>query len=66
MLARVLQNGYLQAHDQGAIQGLAQDEVQMIRQALEKDQTPDRFEVVDETLILRFDRNESRKPLQEE
>ena len=48
------------------IQGLEPDEVEMIREALEKGLTPSGFEVVEDTLILRFDRNESRKPLQEE
>lgn len=48
------------------IQGLTQDEVEMIREALGKGLTPNGFEVVEDTLILRFDRNESRKPLQEE
>ena len=48
------------------IQGLTQDEVEMIREALGKGLTPNGFEVVKDTLILRFDRNESRKPLQEE
>ena len=48
------------------IQGLTQDEVEMIREALGKGLTPNGFEVVEDTLILRFERNESRKPLQEE
>jgi hypothetical protein len=48
------------------IQGLTQDEVAMIREALGKGLTPNGFEVVKDTLILRFDLNESRKPLQEE
>ena len=42
------------------IQGLTQDEVAMIREALVKGLTPNGFEVVKDTLILRFDRNESR------
>jgi hypothetical protein len=41
------------------IQGLEPDEVEMIREALEKGLTPSGFEVVEDTLILRFDRNES-------
>jgi hypothetical protein len=48
------------------IQGLEPDEVEMIREALGKGLTPNGFEVVEDTLILRFDRNESRKPSQEE
>ena len=48
------------------IQGLTQGEVGMIREALGKGLTPNGFEVVEDTLILRFDRNELRKPLQEE
>jgi hypothetical protein len=47
------------------IQGLTQDEVETIREALSEGLTPNGFEVVEHTLILRFDRNESRKPLQE-
>jgi len=45
---------------------LTPDEVEMIREALERGLKPSGFEVVENTLILRFDRNESRKPLQEE
>jgi hypothetical protein len=48
------------------IQGLTQDEVAMIREALGKGLTPNGFEVAEDTLILRFDRDESRKPSQEE
>ena len=48
------------------IQGLEPDEVEMIREALGKGLTPSGFSVVSDTLILRFDRNELRKPLQEE
>jgi hypothetical protein len=48
------------------IQGLEPDEVEIIREALGKGLTPNGFEVVEDTLILRFDLNESRKPLQEE
>jgi hypothetical protein len=38
------------------IQGLTPDEVEMIREALGKGLTPNGFEVVEDTLILRFDR----------
>jgi hypothetical protein len=48
------------------IQGLEPDEVEMIREAQEKGLTPGGFKVAGNTLILRFDRNESRKPSQEE
>jgi hypothetical protein len=48
------------------IQGLSQDEVEMIREALEKGLTPNGSEVVEDTLILRLEGNESRKPSQEE
>jgi hypothetical protein len=48
------------------IQGLTQDEVAMIREALGNGLTPNGFEVVEDTLILRFDRNELWKPLEEE
>lgn len=48
------------------IRGLTQDEVEMIREVLEQGLTPSGFEVVEDTLVLRFDRNESRMPLQEE
>ena len=48
------------------IQGLEPDEVEMIREALEKGLTPSGFNVVEDTLILRFDRNELRKHLEEE
>lgn len=40
------------------IQKLTQDEVEMIREALEKGLTPTSFEVVENILILRFDRIE--------
>jgi len=45
---------------------LTPDEVEMIREALGKGLTPNGFEVVEDTLVLRFVRNESRKPSQEE
>ncbi|HEV2289924.1 MAG TPA: hypothetical protein VGR81_13350 [Candidatus Acidoferrales bacterium] len=48
------------------IQGLEPDELAMIREALGKGLTPSGFEVVEDILILRLDRNESPKPLQEE
>lgn len=48
------------------IQGLTQGEVELIREALGKGLTPTSFKIVEDTLILRFDRIESRKPLQEE
>jgi hypothetical protein len=48
------------------IQGLEPDEVEMIREALGKGLTPSGFSVGGNTLILRFDRNESRKPSHEE
>jgi hypothetical protein len=48
------------------VQGLEPDEVAMIREALGKGLTPNGFEVVEDTLVLRFVRNESQKPLQEE
>ena len=48
------------------IQGLEPDEVEMIREALEKSLAPGGFKVVGDTLIIRFDRNESRKLSQEE
>jgi hypothetical protein len=48
------------------IQGLTQDEVEMIREALGKGLVPGGFSVEGNTLILRFDRGESRKPSQEE
>jgi hypothetical protein len=48
------------------IQGLEPDEVEMIREALGKGLTPSGFSVAEDTLILRFERNESRKPWQEE
>ena len=47
------------------IQGLTQDEVDMIREASERGLKPSGFSVEGNTVILRFDRNESRKPLQE-
>jgi hypothetical protein len=46
------------------IQGLEPDEVEMIREALGKGLTPNGFEVVGDTLILRLDRNESWEPSQ--
>jgi hypothetical protein len=48
------------------IQRLEPDEVEMIREALGKGLTPSGFSVAGDTLILRFDRNESRKPSREE
>ena len=48
------------------IQGLTQDEVEMIREALGKGLTPNGFEVAGNTLILRLERSESRKPMEEE
>ena len=48
------------------VQGLTQDEVEMIREALGKGLTPNGFDVAGNAVILRFDRNESRKPLQDE
>ena len=48
------------------IQGLEPDEVEMIREALGKGLTPNGFEVGGNAVILRFERSESRKPLQEE
>lgn len=48
------------------IQGLEPDEVEMIREASERGLKPGGFSVEGNTLILRFDRNESRKPLHEE
>ena len=48
------------------IQGLTPDEVEMIREASERGLKPSGFSVEGNTLILRFDRNESRKPLREE
>lgn len=48
------------------VQGLTPDEVEMIREALGRGLTPNGFEVVEDILILRFDRSESRKPLPEE
>lgn len=48
------------------IQGLTPDEVKLIRDALGKGLTPTGFKVVEDTLILRFDRIESRKPSREE
>jgi hypothetical protein len=48
------------------IQRLEPDDVEMIREALGKGHTPSGFSVVGDTLILRFDRNESRKPSLEE
>src|SRR5271155_2300267 len=52
-------------HEEVFIQGLAHEEAEMIREALEKGLTPNGFEVVEDTLILRFDRIESRKPFAE-
>lgn len=48
------------------IQGLTPDELQMIHEALERGLKPSGFSVGGNTLVLRFDRNESRKPSQEE
>jgi hypothetical protein len=48
------------------IRGLPQDGVEIIREALGKGLTPNGFEVIEDTLILRFNRNESRKSLREE
>jgi hypothetical protein len=48
------------------IRGPEPDELEMIREALERGLKPGSFKVADDTLILRFERNESRKPLQEE
>ena len=47
------------------IQRLTQDELQMIREALEKGLTPSGFSVAQDTLILRFG-NVSREPSQGE
>lgn len=41
------------------IQSLTPDELQMIRQASERGLKPSSFKVAGNTLILRFDRNES-------
>ena len=48
------------------IQGLEPDEVEMIREASERRLEPGGFSVEGNTLVLRFDRDESQKPLQEE
>lgn len=48
------------------IQGLTPDEVAMIREASERGLKPGGFSVEGNTLILRFDRNESRQPSEEE
>ncbi len=48
------------------IQALEPDEVEMIREALGKGLKPGGFSVEGNTLVLRFDRDESRKPSQEE
>jgi hypothetical protein len=48
------------------IQVLEPDEVAMLREASERGLKPGGFSVEGNTLILRFDRNESRKPSQEE
>ncbi len=48
------------------VQGLEPDEVAMIREALGKGLKPGGFSVEGNTLVLRFDRDESRKPSQEE
>ena len=48
------------------IQGLTRDELQMINEALGKGLKPSGFSVAGNTLVLRFDRDESRKPLQGE
>jgi hypothetical protein len=47
------------------VQSLTPDEVEMIRDALGKGLTPSGFKLVGGTLVLRFDRNESRKPSRE-
>jgi hypothetical protein len=43
------------------VRELTPDELQMIREALGRGLTPSGFEVVEDTLILRFDRSESRR-----
>jgi hypothetical protein len=48
------------------IQGLEPDEVEMIREASERGLMPGGFSVEGNTLVLRFDRDESRKRSQEE
>jgi len=48
------------------IQRLEPDEVEMIREALGKGLTPSGFKLGGDTLVLRFDRNESSKPSREE
>jgi hypothetical protein len=48
------------------IQGLEPDEVEMIREASERGLKPGGFSVEGNTVILPFDRTESRKPSQEE
>ena len=48
------------------IQGLEPDEVEMIREASERRLEPGGFSVEGNTLVLRFNRDDSRKPLQEE
>ncbi len=48
------------------IQDMEPDEVEMIHKAMERGLKPSGFSVAGNTLVLRFDRNESRKPSQEE
>lgn len=48
------------------VQSLTPDEMEMIRDALGKGLTPSGFKLVGGTLVLRFDRNESRKSSREE
>jgi hypothetical protein len=43
------------------VRELTPDELRMIREALGRGLTPSGFEVVEDTLILRFDRSESRR-----
>ena len=48
------------------VQGLEPEEVELIREASERGLKPSGFEVAENTLILRFQLDESRKPLQDE
>jgi hypothetical protein len=48
------------------VQSLTPDEVEMIRDALRKGLTPSGFKLAGGTLVLRFDRDESRRPSREE
>ena len=48
------------------VQGLTPDELGMIREASERGLKPSGFDVAGDIAILRLERNESRKPLQEE